>query len=414
MAIKQLQLPQRASTSRRLGALPTLPDIGGAVVRGQAQAEHETRSQLANIAATQALGQQMDQRREMKRAQTAAREKELFTTMARVYGQVKTKPKEEQRRVLGMWLDTQRNSKQFGDLIDDDDYNQLDDKWDAITTQFDSMLAQHQARPGGSGRAKKSRAYRHRITGDVVVLGVRDGRLIDNATGLPTDIDLSDYDSFDVADAGRKTEAKERAKVRVETIANLKGDAADAAEQLSQIRLLKQLGRGADLGIEGKIMLGFRKFGDFLGFDVDQSAVSSGEAITQLQTKLSLTLTQMTKGAISDREMDLFLAAVPGLTTSPEGFQLMGEIMEAGARRKIAMSKYAQTLIRQNNNRIPDDLQDQVIEHFQGKPLIPMEKLDKLSGIEVPQGLPAGSRQVGTSGGAPVWEDTDGKRWIIR
>jgi hypothetical protein len=197
-------------------------------------------------------------------------------------------------------------------------------------------------------------------------------------------------------------------------VKDIKENAKAASDQLAQVRLLKQLGKSADLGIEGKVALKMRKFGEFLGFDVDEAKIASGEAVTQLSTKMALSLTQMTKGSISDREMGLFIEAVPSLTSSPEGFDLMADVISADAERKIAMSKYATKLIRANNNRIPDDLQEQVIDHFKDKPMIPLKKLDKILGIDVPKGIPAGARQVGTSGGKAVWEDMTGKRWRVQ
>lgn len=390
-----------------------LPSVMQAGVAGGATGAADVNRQFQSVQQGAQLAQQFKAQDDARNEDIAARESTLTNTMAGVYQQLKTKPKTEQRRILGTWLDSQRKNPQFADLIDDEDYQQMDDQWDAMTSHFDS-IAGVGTQKKGRGAVKYAQVYRNRNTGETVSTAIVDGVLTDTETGKPFEGNLDDYDTLDVSEAGSKAEQAERAKMRTQVVKELKEGAKAAGEQLSQVRLLKQLGKSADLGIEGKVALKMRKFGDFLGFDVDDAKIASGETVNQLSTKMALSLTSMTKGSISDREMGLFIEAVPSLTSSPEGFDLMADVIAADAERKIAMSKYATKLIRANNNRVPDDLQDQVIDHFKDKPMIPLAKLDKILGVDVPTGIPAGARQIGTAGGKAVWEDTTGKRWRVQ
>ncbi len=412
LQIQRQNIPQVRSRNRQVQQMQ-LPNVMDAAAQGQALGAQQGARQMQSVTQGMQLANQLQAQDAARKKDTADREQRLTTTMAGVYQQLKTKPKDEQRRILGTWLDTQRNNPQFADLIDDDDYQQMDNQWDAMTAHFDSVA--------GVGTQKKSRGavkyaqvYRNRNTGETVSTAIIDGVLTNTETGRPFEGNLDEYDTLDVSEAGSKAEQAERAKIRTQVVRDFKDTARVASEQKAQVRLLKQIGKTADLGIEGKLALKMRKFGDFLGFDVDDAKIASGEAVNQLSTKMSLSLTQLTKGSISDREMGLFLEAVPGLTSSDEGFNLMADIIEAGADRSIAMSKYASKLIRANNNRIPDDLQERVIDHFRDKPLIPLSKLDTLLGVDVPKGIPAGARQIGTAGGKAVWEDVTGKRWRVQ
>lgn len=56
-------------------------------------------------------------------------------------------------------------------------------------------------------------------------------------------------------------------------------------------------------------------------------------AARSLSMEAQLTFTEKTKGAITDREMGMFKAAVPGLQQTPEGNQQIVQVMRAGARR---------------------------------------------------------------------------------
>jgi len=412
LQIQRQNIPQVRGRNYQVQQMQ-LPDVMQAGVGGAAAGAADVNRQAQSIQQGAQLARQFQVQENNRKADTAAREEKLTSTMAGVYQQLKTKPKDEQRRILGTWLDNQRKNPQFADLIDDEDYQQMDNQWDAMTAHFDSVAGVGTQKKG-RGAVKYAQVYRNRNTGETVSTAIIDGVLMDTETGQPFEGNLDDYDTLDVSEAGSKAEQAERAKIRTQVVRDLKADAKVASDQLAQVRLLKQVGKATDLGIEGNIALKMRKFGDFLGFDVNTTKIASGEAVGQLSTKMALSLTQLTKGSISDREMGLFLDAVPSLTSSPEGFDLMADVIAADAERKIAMSKYATKLIRANNNRVPDDLQEQVIDHFKDKPMIPLKKLDKILGIDVPKGIPAGARQIGTAGGKAVWEDMTGKRWRVQ
>ena len=446
--IQRQQIPQVRGRGR-LPSLPQLPNFAAAESQGAAVGQQQHTRQLQNFQAgadivrdQQARQQQQvmqqqkrddfeytrsvqegerDYRRQqdtMDREVTAqadleTRETDMAKSMAGVYGQLKGKSPEEKKRVMSQWLDSQRSNPKFADLIDDEDYEALDTQWDALTAHFDSLNT-----PSRGARApisKNAKTYVDPATGEVFKTSMIDGILSDATTGQPLGRPLTGLVTQSTYEAGVKTEKKAQAKTRVKVAAGYTDAGKSAAAQLPKIRLMKQIGKDAQLGLEGNIALGFRKFGQALGFSVDEAKIASGEALEQLTVDSTLALTDMTSGSISDREMILFRSAVPSLTTSPDGFKLMAEILEAGANRSIDQAQFARDLIRKNNGSIPDDLSEQITAIFRPKLLIPYKKLDKLLGISVPSGMPAGSRVIGKAAdgsGRDVWLDPSEKQWV--
>lgn len=85
-------------------------------------------------------------------------------------------------------------------------------------------------------------------------------------------------------------------------------------------------------------------------FIPSQEEAGAAEQVKSLATDIQLQFTQKTKGAISNREMDLFGQATPGLTMSDEGAQRVMNGFEAGARRMREKPKFFEAYRRQNGS----------------------------------------------------------------
>ena len=76
--------------------------------------------------------------------------------------------------------------------------------------------------------------------------------------------------------------------------------------------------------------LGLEKY-----FDVDPSVVGVQKAIRQLSMDFTMGIVSQTKGAISNKEMQLFQNASPGLGSTYEGFQEQLNLLDRYAKRKM-------------------------------------------------------------------------------
>ena len=104
---------------------------------------------------------------------------------------------------------------------------------------------------------------------------------------------------------------------------------ADAATALrDQVAIARSLAQ--DLGPDGfgaaeNLTLGMRNIMAGLGFDnlVDVDKLATQQALTQTSIGFVMALVGKTKGAISNREMDIFFAASPTLGSTYEGYMQM-------------------------------------------------------------------------------------------
>lgn len=82
--------------------------------------------------------------------------------------------------------------------------------------------------------------------------------------------------------------------------------------------------------------------------------------------------------------------------------------------RAVAIGQAAETLYLNGRAKTPADAAAQAAQRFGVEmPAEPPAGAVGAPGSGLPQGIPQGSRQVGTSGGKPVYEAPDGKRYIV-
>jgi len=76
-----------------------------------------------------------------------------------------------------------------------------------------------------------------------------------------------------------------------------------------------------------------------LGFNIDVEKLSDQQLMGQLGTGFAMSLVGQTKGAISNREMDMFLRASPTLGATYEGFMKMLDYLDRIAERTESMNE---------------------------------------------------------------------------
>jgi hypothetical protein len=119
--------------------------------------------------------------------------------------------------------------------------------------------------------------------------------------------------------------------------------ALDQQDMIEQFRYeLTKLGE-KDFGTLASITLTARKLANGLGLIDQESKISSQELVNTLGTRIAMNLVALTKGAISNKEMELFLAASPGLGSTKEGAEkqiaYMSRIAELSATRQEDLAK---------------------------------------------------------------------------
>jgi hypothetical protein len=72
-------------------------------------------------------------------------------------------------------------------------------------------------------------------------------------------------------------------------------------------------------------------------------------------------------------------------------------------------------LVRETDKKLNDSLKDaQEDVDFLRQRVAPSGRPGANTGVELPPELPKGSKQVGTSGGKPVYEAPNGKRYVVQ
>jgi hypothetical protein len=98
-----------------------------------------------------------------------------------------------------------------------------------------------------------------------------------------------------------------------------------------------------DFGTLASITLTARKLANGLGLINQEDKISSQELINTLGTRIAMNLVALTKGAISNKEMELFLAASPGLGSTKSGakkqIEYMTRIAYLSAKRQADLTQ---------------------------------------------------------------------------
>tara|TARA_R110001606_G_scaffold151568_2_gene292077 strand:- start:4767 stop:6185 length:1419 start_codon:yes stop_codon:yes gene_type:complete len=110
-------------------------------------------------------------------------------------------------------------------------------------------------------------------------------------------------------------------------------------DQVNQAYILANqiVQEGGIFGPYAKSTLGIREFVSSLGYGdllKAETAIAPQKALNQLAMSFTMAIVSQTKGAISNREMELFIAASPTLGSTAEGFMEQLRLLEKLALRK--------------------------------------------------------------------------------
>lgn len=170
-----------------------------------------------------------------------------------------------------------------------------------------------------------------------------------------------------------------------------KAEASNATlDQVSQARALAAEVGPDDFGPFSRSTLYLREFVDGLGFGdllEDPSVIAPQKALNQLSMSFTMGIVSQTKGAISDREMKLFIQASPTLGSTYEGYMKQLELLERLAARDADFyADYLDKSMELVNEGVGPREQQLALEKFaatwkRNNPLFTKEETEYLEGV---------------------------------
>ena len=167
-------------------------------------------------------------------------------------------------------------------------------------------------------------------------------------------------------------------------------DAQRSNNLLNQVETL--LDQGVETGSVESLLHPLKAILADVGFEFDDD-LPLQEAMNSLSVDLALGKVNQTKGPVSDREMALFIRAVPGLARSPEGNRLIIEFMRArnniaiemGMAASAATSPQEAQAVSERTYAMPADLMRRIEEFNAPARDISSITLDELGNMTLPQ-----------------------------
>ena len=201
-------------------------------------------------------------------------------------------------------------------------------------------------------------------------------------------------------------------------------------------RVALALSRGAKTGAGQELILNMKSLAKTFGLPVGD--LSEQEVIRKVSNEMALRLRNPASGLgltgnTSNKDLDFLKASVIGLARTKEGNIAIIKAMRKFNEYKMALAQEQNRLIRLNKGSTPLDLAGKMLDFADNFELYSDEEraaieaalpegvaigddyLPPVFGNDdgvVPEGVPPGSKKVGTSNGKDVYEAPDGKRYM--
>jgi len=265
------------------------------------------------------------------------------------------------------------------------------DPGDLITIEFDEMVpsVDEQGNPvlDADGNAvlvasgvRKQGTFRDNMTNKSVI-----NDLLENKNGIQvksptTQINMPGAGSEQYVKAMIKNEEKYLEEAR---------SATGVLDQVTYARTIAERIGESGYGPQEAFLLPIRKILVGVGLDgmVDSSKVGDQILMNQLGIGFAMAIVGQTKGAISNREMEMFLSASPVLTSTYNGFMKQLDYLERIAERTTEfMADYAEEAARLEDSGIGDrkvkrQLDIWTANWHKNNPLFANEEFETLSGV---------------------------------
>ena len=166
--------------------------------------------------------------------------------------------------------------------------------------------------------------------------------------------------------SGGNTKADDKAFDQILKDQESFGEKAEASiatlDQVSQAKALAQEVGRANFGPFSRATLQMREFVDGIGFGnllENPEVIAPQKALNQLSMSFTMGIVSQTKGAISDREMKLFIQASPTLGSTYDGYMKQLELLERLARRD---RDFYEDYLNEYTRLIDEDMRPQKVQ----------------------------------------------------
>jgi hypothetical protein len=265
------------------------------------------------------------------------------------------------------------------------------DPGDLITIEFDEMVpsVDEQGNPvlDAEGNAvmvasgvRKQGTFRDNMTNKSVI-----NDLLDNRNGIQVKSPNTVINQGETGD-------KEYIKAMIANENTITEEARSASGVIDQVKYARSVAQRigeSGYGPQEAFLLPIRKILVGVGLDgmIDSSKVGDQILMNQLGIGFAMAIVGQTKGAISNREMEMFLAASPVLTSTYNGFMKQLDYLERIAKRAEDYAiAYAEEADRLEDSGMSKGKQKRSLDRFaatwqRNNPIFDPEEFETLSGV---------------------------------
>lgn len=173
-----------------------------------------------------------------------------------------------------------------------------------------------------------------------------------------------------------KGETKQQEKLGERFAAEF-GAVQDSAQQARdtkrRVSRFRQISKGLNSGALAPTQQTLKQWAKAVGVDLESLGatddVAQAEALNALSMDFVLDFIAQTKGAISEREMDAFAQASPGLSRTPEGNELILDYAEKVADRQVEIAKMQRDYMKRNDGLLDAGFADELDAYHEANPL---------------------------------------------
>ena len=134
----------------------------------------------------------------------------------------------------------------------------------------------------------------------------------------------------------------------------LSADSLKAAKSIQGLNRMEAIAKGVTENAfgTGESLSGLRRFGAYLGVEGMDEIVGKTDLIKSINTKLTLDLTGMLAGQISNYELQLLQSVPPGMRNTKQGFLVMVELHRSAHKKQIELQDHMSNWSATNREKL--------------------------------------------------------------
>jgi hypothetical protein len=181
----------------------------------------------------------------------------------------------------------------------------------------------------------------------------------------------------------RETKFQENmGKYMADEYSGIQKSGREAHTNIARLQRAKALVQRVNTGALKPTGIAIKRVIKDLGYDLEnlgfKDDVGVAEALKAVSTDLTMDTVQRTKGAVSNKEMDLFAQVAPQLSNSPEGNLLIIEMAIKLHQNSLKVAQLARDYYKRNG-KYDEGFYDELDRFYQRNPLFTTGLMDKVS-----------------------------------